>query len=101
MNPTRKPKINASKIPRALHFRIRFTFIALTRLVLPTLTFYAFHQEPQAQRSFANERDGHHEGHEMRSEGRCQEVSKRGDHVTRSADCQDYAQYAGQERRSR
>ena len=50
---------------------------------------------------FADERDGHDERYEMRSEGRCQEVSKRGDHVTRSADCQEYSQYAGQERRSR
>src|SRR5438034_3625588 len=37
----------------------------------------------------------------MWSEGRCQEVSKRGDHITHSADCQDYSQYAGQERRLR
>src|SRR5438128_1192591 len=29
MNPTRKPRINASKIKRALHFRIRFSFTEL------------------------------------------------------------------------
>ena len=37
----------------------------------------------------------------MSSEGRYQEASKRGDHVTGSAYTQEYTQYARQERRSR
>ena len=37
----------------------------------------------------------------MSSEGRYQEASKRGDHVTDSAYTQKYAQYVRQERRSR
>jgi len=31
MNPTRNPKTNATKITRALHLRILFSFISLTK----------------------------------------------------------------------